>query len=277
MNCFSPRVHILLLPCGSVFRTVYQQHTFLRLCFSIFPQKTVSSTKVLQDSRRRLLQPRSRPQGILPAAGTPPGASPASSSAEFQLIHPPYIQSSLSLISSSAPAICVYHRSRIRCGPAEVCSTSSSALFWYLFLENCFVLFLLFDFDGSTLCICIHAVQTLPLLSHRPERVQGSRSWLPASKLSPSFMPAAPAEDEGTSRTSLPSHVRLCFLVYPLKSWCFFIYQSDGWWKSCMSFGACPTTQTHCESETRTPTDKLQAAISALLAESDGRVLISFR
>lgn len=80
-------------------------------------------------------------------------------------------------------------------------------------------------FDGSTLCICIHAVQTRPLLSHRPERVQGSRSSLPASKLSPGFIPAALAEAEGTSsfqktnksRTSLPSHTHLCFQVYLLK------------------------------------------------------------
>lgn len=87
------------------------------LCVSICPQKTALSPKVSRDSRRRLLRPRIQPQVSRPAAGIPPGANPASSSAELQLVHPPYTRSSLSLISPSPPAICVYHRSRIRCGP----------------------------------------------------------------------------------------------------------------------------------------------------------------
>lgn len=86
------------------------------LCISICSQKTVLSLKVCQDSWRKLHRPKIQLRVYLPAAGIPPGASPASSSAELQLIHPPYIQSSLSLISPSPPAICVYHRSRIRCG-----------------------------------------------------------------------------------------------------------------------------------------------------------------
>lgn len=45
-----------------------------------------------------------------------------------------------------------------------VSSTPPSALFWYLFFENCFVLFLLFVyFDRSTLCISMYMVQSLPL------------------------------------------------------------------------------------------------------------------
>lgn len=134
------------------------------MCFSIFPQKPELSMKVFQDNRRRLLQPRSRPRGFRLAAGTRPGASPASSSAELQLIHLPHIQSSLSLISSSAPAICVCHRSRIRCGTGTglvpilkciVLIPLSRKLFCTVF--NCLILMealYVFVFTQFRLCLC---------------------------------------------------------------------------------------------------------------------------
>lgn len=93
-------------------------------------------------------------------------------------------------------------------GLTEVWSTSSSALFWYLFLENCFVLFLLFYFDGSTLCICIHAVQSLPFapaVVPLTLREKGSHLFLPDYKPplpSPTGIAAALPEGDGVQKTS---------------------------------------------------------------------------
>lgn len=163
--------------------------------------------------------------GLPAGRRNPPGGKSSLILGWIPAFPPLSIQSSLSLISSSAPAICCTTGVVLDVGPAEIWSTSSSAFFWYLFLKNCFVLFLLFDFDGSTLCICIHAAQPLLLLSYRPETVDRSHSWLPASELSPSLISG---EGEGTSRTPLPSHTHLCFPVCLLKSWCSYC-SSIGW------------------------------------------------
>lgn len=74
----------------------------------------------------------------------------------------PYIHSSLTPFSSENPLpfVCT---TEILFGVRQtaVSSTSPSALFWYLFLENCFVLFLLFVcFYGCTLCISSSIIQS---------------------------------------------------------------------------------------------------------------------